>query len=138
MTILQSWAQGEAVWGEKGMEALWGASTVKVIGSGIQDDKFAGRLSRLIGQRDVVQHSYSSGDRSRSTSTSTRKEDILAVSEISALPKWQGLLLVTGRPVAMVAMVPWFRRPRADEISQAHDTALRALTERANNPVGAS
>ena len=69
------------------------------------------------------------------TSTSTRKEDILAVSEISALPKWLGLLLVTGRPVAMV---PWFRRPRADEISQAHDTALRALTERANNPEGAS
>ena len=65
MTILQSWAQGEAVWGEKGMEALWGASTVKVIGSGIQDDKFAGRLSRLVGQRDVVQHSYTSGDRSR-------------------------------------------------------------------------
>ena len=138
MTILQSWAQGAAVWGEKGMEALWGASTVKVIGSGIQDDKFAGRLCRLIGQRDVVQHSYSSGNRSRSTSTSTRKEDIMPVSQISALPKWQGLLLVTGRPVAMVAMVPWFRRPRADEIVAAHDAALHALTERANTPVGVS
>lgn len=62
----------------------------------------------------------------------------MAVSQISALPKWQGLLLVTGHPVAMVAMVPWFRRPRADEVAAAQDRALHALTERANTPVGVS
>lgn len=95
-------------------------------------------LSELgIGQRDVVLHSYSSGNRSRSTSTSTRMEDIMAVSQISALPKWQGLLLVTGRPVAIVAMVPWFGR-RAPTKSPPPTTGLHALTERANTPAGVS
>ncbi len=67
----------------------------------------------------------------------TQRHFPVSRSQISALPKWQGLLLVTGRPVAMVSMVPWFRRPRADEIAAAHESALLALTARANNPVGA-
>jgi len=37
ITILQSYRQGHKVWGDAGMDAMWSASTVKVIGSGIDD-----------------------------------------------------------------------------------------------------
>ncbi|WP_425567929.1 TraM recognition domain-containing protein [Nonomuraea dietziae] len=34
VTILQSYQQGARVWGQAGMDALWGAATVKVLGAG--------------------------------------------------------------------------------------------------------
>ena len=46
VTILQSYQQGVAVWGEPGMAALWGASTKKVIGAGIDDPRHARALPR--------------------------------------------------------------------------------------------
>ncbi|WP_194292325.1 TraG/TraD/VirD4 family protein, partial [Streptomyces jumonjinensis] len=49
VTILQSYRQGVRVWGEAGMDALWSASTIKLIGSGIDDADFADKLSRLVG-----------------------------------------------------------------------------------------
>jgi hypothetical protein len=45
ITILQSYRQGQKVWGDAGMDAMWSASTIKVIGSGIDDPDFADKLS---------------------------------------------------------------------------------------------
>ncbi|GAA3299202.1 hypothetical protein GCM10020295_36780 [Streptomyces cinereospinus] len=45
VTILQSYRQGVRVWGEAGMDALWSAATVKLIGSGIDDADFADKLA---------------------------------------------------------------------------------------------
>ena len=53
ITILQSYPQGAAVWGEQGMGALWSAATIKLIGAGIDDAKLAEDLSRLVGEHDV-------------------------------------------------------------------------------------
>ena len=63
LTVLQSWAQGETVWGQAGMRALWGAATVKVVGPGMDDERFAESLSRLLGEHDVPVASYSRGGR---------------------------------------------------------------------------
>lgn len=49
MTILQSWAQDEDVWGKAGMEKLWSAATIKVVGSGVGGGNFLTDLSTLIG-----------------------------------------------------------------------------------------
>ena len=35
LTILRPYRQGQRVWGEAGMDALWSASTIKLIGSDI-------------------------------------------------------------------------------------------------------
>ncbi|WP_067547688.1 TraM recognition domain-containing protein [Nocardia crassostreae] len=37
MTMLQSWAQGVRCWGRGGMDELWSAATIKVLGGGVDD-----------------------------------------------------------------------------------------------------
>nr|WP_231135089.1 type IV secretory system conjugative DNA transfer family protein [Motilibacter deserti] len=100
LTILQSYAQGVRVWGDTGMKALWGAATVKVIGSGIDDASFADDLSRLIGDHDVTvaSVSYSEGrsEGRRTRSRSPQQRRILPASEIRALPKGRVLVMTTG------------------------------------------
>ena len=79
LTILQSYSQGARVWGEEGMRTLWSAATVKLIGSGIDDARFAEDLSRLVGDHDVphllAQLAAPAG---RSTNVSSRQQRILA------------------------------------------------------------
>ncbi|MDW4911653.1 TraG/TraD/VirD4 family protein, partial [Streptomyces sp. ADMS] len=70
MTILQSYRQGQRCWGEAGMDALWSAATIKIIGSGIDDADFADRLSRQVGDHDVQTTSVSTSDGGKSTSVS--------------------------------------------------------------------
>ncbi|NHC47164.1 TraM recognition domain-containing protein [Motilibacter aurantiacus] len=102
LTILQSYAQGVGVWGDTGMKALWGAATVKVIGSGIDDASFAEDLSRLIGDHDVTVASVSYSDGRRTRSRSPQQRRVLPASEIRALPKGRVLVMTTGAKPAML------------------------------------
>jgi hypothetical protein len=43
-TILQSYRQGQTVWGDNGMDILWSAA-IKIIGSGLDDPKLTDDLS---------------------------------------------------------------------------------------------
>ncbi|WP_059006612.1 type IV secretory system conjugative DNA transfer family protein [Streptomyces specialis] len=131
MTILQSYRQGQKCWGEAGMDALWSAATIKVIGSGIDDSDFADRLSRLIGDHEVRTTSVSTGESGKSTSVSTRSERVLPPDAIRALPKGKALLLATGIRVAMLDLKPWFKGRSAKVIGPASAHATRAITERA-------
>ncbi|WP_042459703.1 type IV secretory system conjugative DNA transfer family protein [Streptacidiphilus jiangxiensis] len=131
ITILQSYRQGVRVWGESGMDALWSAATVKVIGSGIDDADFADKLSRLVGEHDVETVSISVSDGSRSTSTSMRQERILAPDQIRALPKGKALLLATGIRAALLDLRPWYREPDAGPLAKASSEATAAITARA-------
>ncbi|WP_412078775.1 type IV secretory system conjugative DNA transfer family protein [Streptomyces xanthophaeus] len=131
ITILQSYRQGQRVWGDAGMDAMWSASTIKVIGSGIDDPDFADKLSRMIGDHDVETTSTSTSDSGKSTSVSMRQERILPADAIRALPKGSGLLFATGMRPAMLDMRPWYLEPRADELSAASARASKAITARA-------
>jgi type IV secretory pathway TraG/TraD family ATPase VirD4 len=132
LTILQSHAQGVAVWGQNGMRALLGAATVKLVGSGIDDASFAEDLSRLIGDHDVTTVSTSSGDGRRSRSRSVRQQRILPTAAIRALPKGQALVWLTGAKVALVATLPWYAGPRAPVIAARVRAAEAELTARAS------
>jgi type IV secretory pathway TraG/TraD family ATPase VirD4 len=132
LTILQSHAQGVAVWGETGMRALLGAATVKVVGSGIDDANFAEDLSRLIGDHDVTTVSINTGDGRTSRSRSVRQQRILPAAAIRALPKGQALVWLTGAKVALVTTLPWYAGPRAAEIAAQVDAAEAGLTAHAN------
>jgi len=103
---LQSYAQGERVWGKAGMKELWGAATVKLIGSGADDADFAEDISRIVGEHDVDVLSYSRGQGGGSSSTSTRRERILPAAAVRALPKSQAVLLATGIKPAMIRLLP--------------------------------
>ncbi|WP_406395016.1 TraM recognition domain-containing protein [Streptomyces sp. NBC_00882] len=131
ITILQSYRQGQKVWGDAGMDAMWSASTVKVIGSGIDDPDFADKLSRLIGDHDVETTSTSHSDSGKSTSVSMRQERILPADAIRALPKGTALCFATGMRAAMLDLRPWYREPGAEQLSAASARASQAITARA-------
>ncbi|MFF5438878.1 type IV secretory system conjugative DNA transfer family protein [Streptomyces achromogenes] len=131
ITILQSYRQGQKVWGDAGMDAMWSAATVKVIGSGIDDPDFADKLSRLIGDHDVATTSTSTSESGKSTSVSMRQERILPADAIRALPKGTALLFATGMRAAMLDLRPWYAEPGAGDLAAASARASKAITARA-------
>ncbi|WP_282698162.1 type IV secretory system conjugative DNA transfer family protein [Streptomyces sp. CC208A] len=131
ITILQSYRQGQKVWGDAGMDAMWSAATVKIIGSGIDDPDFADKLSRMVGDHDVETVSTSHSESGKSTSVSMRQERILPADAIRALPKGSALCLATGMRVAMLTLRPWYAEPGADELAAASARASKAITARA-------
>jgi type IV secretory pathway TraG/TraD family ATPase VirD4 len=131
ITILQSYRQGQKVWSDAGMDAMWSASTIKVIGSGIDDPDFADKLSRLIGDHDVETTSTSHSESGKSTSVSMRQERILPADAIRALPKGTALCFATGMRAAMLDLRPWYLEPDASHLSAASARASQAITTRA-------
>lgn len=130
VTILQSYRQGTSVWGETGMDTLWSAATIKIVGAGIDDPKLAEDLSKLIGEHDVTVRSVSHG-RDHSTSHSLRRQRILPPEAIRALPRGQALVLATGARPGLIALQPWYRGPRATHITAAAQAASHRITTRA-------
>ncbi|MBE4736943.1 type IV secretory system conjugative DNA transfer family protein [Streptomyces caniscabiei] len=135
VTLLQSYRQGTRVWGGAGMDALWGAATIKLLGAGLDDADFVEKVSRLVGEHDVSTVSYSRGKGGRSRSTSYRLERILPADRIRALPKGTALLLATGVRPALVRLRPWYAEPGADRIALAAQAEVRAITARATERI---
>ncbi|MEU6478963.1 TraM recognition domain-containing protein [Streptomyces sp. NPDC047017] len=131
VTLLQSYRQGARVWGEAGMDALWGAATIKLLGAGLDDADFVEKVSRLVGEHDVSTVSYSKSKDGRSRSTSYRLERILPADRIRALPKGTALLLATGTKPALIRLRPWYAEPGADRMQAAARAEVEAITTRA-------
>jgi type IV secretory pathway TraG/TraD family ATPase VirD4 len=119
ITILQSRAQGRRVWGQGGMDELFSAATVKIIGAGVDEQAFAEDLSRMLGEHDVPAVTRSSGRVGGGTSRTARKERVLPADQVRALPKFTGLLLITGVRPAWIRLVPWMDGPHAEEVRAA-------------------
>ncbi|MCG6497082.1 type IV secretory system conjugative DNA transfer family protein [Kitasatospora sp. A2-31] len=136
ITILQSYRQGQKVWGEAGMDAMWSAATIKLVGSGIDDADFADKLSRLVGDHDVETVSHSTSESGRSTSVSMRQERILPPDQIRALKKGTALLFATGLRPALLTLRPWYKEPGAAEVGAASSRQTALITERAMAKAG--
>jgi hypothetical protein len=85
-TYLQSWSQGVTVWGRDGMEKLWSAANIRLVGAGVAETEFLQRVSKLIGDRDVVSRSSSSTRGRRTVSAQLRRERILDVARPRLTP----------------------------------------------------
>ncbi|MFE0729730.1 type IV secretory system conjugative DNA transfer family protein [Streptomyces antibioticus] len=131
VTLLQSYRQGARVWGEVGMDALWSAATVKLLGSGLDDADFVQKISTLVGQHDVRTPSVTRGRDGTSRSYSYRQEAVLPPDRIRALPKGTALLLATGIRPALIRLRPWYKEPGAAAIAAAAKAETAAITERA-------
>ncbi|WP_280903946.1 type IV secretory system conjugative DNA transfer family protein [Streptomyces sp. MAA16] len=131
VTLLQSYRQGSRVWGEAGMDALWSAATVKLLGAGLDDADFVEKVSKLVGQHDVRTPSVSKGKEGTSRSYSYRQDQVLPPDRIRALPKGTALLLATGVRPALIRLRPWYKEPGADIISAAAKAETAAITARA-------
>ena len=127
-TVLQSYPQGTQVWGDKGMAALWSAATVKLIGAGTDDSRFAEDVSRLIGEHDVATASRTRDVRGGlSYNVATQRRRILDPGQVRALPRGTALLLASGAKPALIRPRPWYEGP--------HAARLRAYTKIAVNQV---
>lgn len=111
MTVLQSWAQGARCWGEDGMEALWSAANIKVIGSGIDDMKFLTERSEAIGDYDVISGSVSESKGGKSYSRSLGSSRTLNVNSLVTLPRGRVVVFTSGAPAVLVRTVPWWENP---------------------------
>lgn len=131
VTLLQSYRQGARVWGDAGMDALWSAATVKLLGAGLDDADFVEKISKLVGQHDVSTVSVSKSKDGSSRSVSYRQEQVLPPDKIRALPKGTALLLATGVRPALIRLRPWYKEPNAGPISAAAKAEVEAITERA-------
>jgi hypothetical protein len=109
------------------MAALWGASTKKVIGAGIDDPRHARDLATLVGQHDVPVISVSYGDGRASRQVSLRRQEILEAADIRALPPGSALLLATGTRAALISLRPWYTGPDAPRIAAAIAAAEDAM-----------
>ncbi|WP_406710607.1 type IV secretory system conjugative DNA transfer family protein [Streptomyces edwardsiae] len=131
VTLLQSYRQGARVWGEVGMDALWSAATIKLLGAGLDDADFVQKISTLVGQHDVRTPTVSRSGDGTSRSYSYRQESVLPPDRIRALPKGTALLLATGVRPALIRLRPWYKEPGAAAISAAAKAETAAITERA-------
>ncbi|MEH0589862.1 TraM recognition domain-containing protein [Streptomyces sp. B21-106] len=129
--ILQSYRQGVKAWGEVGMDAMWSAATKKVIGVGIDDPKFAGDISSLVGAHFVDRGSYSKSKDGYSHSVSEQREQVMDAAEIRAMRKGTALLMATGLPVAQIALRPWYEEEAMAHIGPQMKAEEQAITKRA-------
>jgi type IV secretory pathway TraG/TraD family ATPase VirD4 len=120
-SYLQSWTQGVDAWGENGMRALWSASTVRMLGAGVADEKFLAEFSALVGDHEEwITQSVSSGrGGERQVTRTLRKDRALAVSDLAALPKDRAICFISGSRPVVIETVPWRDGPHAAEIHTA-------------------
>ncbi|WP_238163597.1 type IV secretory system conjugative DNA transfer family protein [Kribbella capetownensis] len=116
LTILQSWAQGVDCWGERGMEKLWSASNRRIYGGGVSDAAFLDRLSKLIGDRELLRASTSTSKQGTSVNRQLQREQILDVAELAALPAGRAIVFSSGSRATLIRSIPWMERPYADRI----------------------
>ncbi|MGD9989351.1 type IV secretory system conjugative DNA transfer family protein [Pseudonocardia sp.] len=136
LTMLQSYQQGVGVWGEQGMQALWSAATIKLVGAGVDDHAFLQKLSGLIGDHYVERHSTSVERTRTSRQYSQAREPIMPTAALRAIPRDRAVLLSTGRRVGLGRLHPWYRERDHTDIGDYAETALAELRRAAAAALG--
>ena len=94
---LQSWSQGVECWGREGMKKLWGAANIRVYGGGTHEAEFLEDVSRICGEWDAPATSTSTArGTSRTYTAATRRERVLDVSTLGALPSSRAVVMPSG------------------------------------------
>jgi hypothetical protein len=124
VTILQNWAQGVRCWGEHGMQQMWDAATIRLLGSGQGDTKFLESEAKKIPKRwiPVTSYGYSSGGRGggSSSNTSYQEKEVMGVAELASLPPGECLVTVPGSFPILARVLPWFEaKDRGAEMKAA-------------------
>jgi type IV secretory pathway TraG/TraD family ATPase VirD4 len=127
VTILQSYEQGESVWGTQGMAALWGSATKKLIGAGVDSPRLTRDLAVLVGHHDVPVRSVSVGDGRASEQISWQRRLILEAADIRSIATGTALMLASGTRPALLDLEPWNARPDAARIDAARLRAEAAI-----------
>ncbi|WP_067475286.1 type IV secretory system conjugative DNA transfer family protein [Nocardia amamiensis] len=130
MTVLQSWAQGARCWGESGMNALWSAANIKVLGSGVDDTKFLQERSDVLGEYDAISQSVSESKGSKSYSRSLSSSKTFTVNALATMPRGRAILFPSGAPPVLLRTVPWWEGEYAADVKQSisrHDPQRKTV-----------
>jgi type IV secretory pathway TraG/TraD family ATPase VirD4 len=119
MTVLQSWAQGARCWGESGMNALWSAANIKVLGSGVDDTRFLQERSDVLGEYDAISQSVSESKGGKSYSRSLGSSKTFSVNALATLPRGRAILFPSGAPPVLIRTVPWWEGEYAADVKQS-------------------
>lgn len=98
------------------MDKLWGAANVRGVGAGIADTDFLGRLGKLVGQFDRRTHTTTSARGAMSRSTMLRRDAILEVADLAAMPIGRAVLLVSGIRPTLVRLRHWSAGADAERV----------------------
>lgn len=130
MTVLQSWAQGARCWGDDGMNALWSAANIKVLGSGVDDTNFLRERSEAIGEHSSISASVSESKGGKSYSRSLGSSKTFTVQALATLPRGRAIVFSSGAPPVLVRTVPWWEGAYRDEVKKSieqHDPQRKTL-----------
>ena len=111
VTVLQSLAQARARWGDAGADAMWDASTTKVILGGLAHADDLHRISRLAGDVDVPQITRSTGNGGATRSIGSQRLPALPIERIRCLPAGEALVLARRCPPLHAQLTPWWQHP---------------------------
>ena len=125
LVVLQSLAQARARWGQDRADAIWDASTVRVVLGGLGHADDLTRISRLAGEIDEAIDSTSRGSGGTTWSTSLRSRPVLPLERIRSLPAGRALILHRRTPPVETVLAPWWERPCADRVRAALADATR-------------
>ncbi len=123
LTVLQSWAQGEEVWGRVGMTKLWSAANTKIYGGGNDDATFLRQISDLVGSYEHTTASRSTGRGGTTRSTQTNQRPILTVDQLRGM-RGRALVLASGTPPLLIQPQPWFRTDLKKKVRSAQADAV--------------
>lgn len=126
-TYLQSYPQGEAVWGEKGMKKLWSAANIVTYGGNVKDGDFLKNMAdNLIGSYRYVSVSRSRGKSHGSTSRQDSTDAILSAADLQSLPRGRAVMFAAGCPAVLIRTVPIYERSSyTDALTSRQDDAVR-------------
>ena len=120
-TYFQSWQQGVEAYGETGMGKLWSAANVRIVGSGLSEDKYLPFVSQSIGEYDSLKRSRSTQTRGVSVTSSLQRERIFDPADITALPHGRAIMLATQTPPALLKLEHYSTKPYAAKVQQSRD-----------------
>lgn len=95
--FLQSWPQGVDLWGDSGMRALFGQSTLRLVGPGTFDHGFTDSIAEMVGETGLASHSTSYAERTGSShSVQSEVTKIFGAADIGAIPTGRAVLFPAG------------------------------------------
>jgi type IV secretory pathway TraG/TraD family ATPase VirD4 len=106
LSILQTTAQAKKRWGTDGFQALWGATTVRIILGGVTDMETLKEMAALAGTKTETQVSYSTSDQGSSTSTSTVERERMKPEDFYSLSPGEAMVVGKGQAPIKVKTGP--------------------------------
>lgn len=116
VTILQSYPQGEGVWGKAGMDSLMEAANWTVYAGGNKPGHLLQLFSDAIGDYYYTTPGSPGSRNSPAGPRQEHKDKIFDAAELSAMPRGRAVLLSSGNRAALVRTVPWMATARKDEV----------------------